>query len=117
MHKKDYSHFGLAHQQITSWMTPPFDRLVIKELIENTYINKYDSTKTEYHKIEGYEGFIIPKNIKIFHKFIIPAKLKVKILKELYADGYTNEFIYPIYRGVVNSIRKEVELDEYLEKK
>ena len=92
-----------------------FDDLVINELKENTRIDKYDSTKTEYHKIEGYEGFIIPKNVKIFHKFIISSKLKIKILKELYAEGYTNEFIYPSYRGVVNSIRKEVELDEYLQ--
>lgn len=91
----------------------PFDELVINELIENTLIDEYDPTKTEYHKIEGYEGFVIPENIKIFHKFIIPAKLKVEILKELYAEGYTNEFIYPSYRGVVDSIRKEVELDEY----
>lgn len=91
----------------------PFDELVINELIENTLIDEYDSTKTEYHKIEGYEGLVIPENIKIFHKFIIPAKLKVEILKELYAEGYTNEFIYPSYRGVVDSIKNEVELDEY----
>ena len=87
--------------------------MIINELKENTLISEFDSTKTEYHKIEGYEGFILPENIKIFHKFIIPAKLKVEILKELYAEGYTNEFIYPSYRGVVDSIRKEVELDEY----
>lgn len=92
----------------------PFDELVVNELIENTCINEYDPTKTEYYKIEGYEGFIIPENIKIFHKLIIPSKLKVKILKELYAEGYTNEFIYPSYRGVVDSIRKKVELDEYM---
>ena len=91
----------------------PFDEMIINELKENTLISEFDSTKTEYHKIEGYEGFILPENIKIFHKFIIPAKLKVEILKELYAEGYTNEFIYPSYRGVVDSIRKEVELDEY----
>lgn len=95
----------------------PFDELVINELIENTLIDEYDPTKTEYHKIEGYERFIIPENIKIFHKFIIPAKLKVKILKELYSEGYTNEFIYPSYRGVVDSIRNEVELDKYLKNK
>ena len=93
----------------------PFDELIINELKENIRIYEYDPTKTEYHKIEGYEGFVIPENIKIFHKFIIPAKLKVKILKELYAEGYTNEFIYPSYRGVVDSIRNEVELDEYLQ--
>ena len=92
-----------------------FDELVITELIENTHINKNNPSKTEYHKIEGYEGFVIPENIKIFHKFIIPSKLKVKILKELYAEGYTNEFIYPSYREVVNSIRKKVELEEYLQ--
>ena len=94
----------------------PFNELIINELKENTHINEFDPTKTEYHKIEGYEGFILPENIKIFHKFIIPAKLKVEILKELYAEGYTNEFIYPSYRGVVDSIRNEVELDNYLNK-
>lgn len=94
-----------------------FDEYIITELKENIHINEYDSSKTEYYKIEGYERFIIPKNVKIFHKFIIPTKLKVKILKELYAEGYTNEFIYPSYRGVVDSIRNEVELDEYLHNK
>ena len=94
-----------------------FDEYIITELKENIHINEYDSSKTEYYKIEGYERFIIPKNVKIFHKFIIPTKLKVKILKELYAEGYTNEFIYPSYRGVVNSIRNEVELDEYQQNK
>lgn len=92
-----------------------FDERIMDELINNTRIDKYDPTKTKYHKIEGYEGFIIPENIKIFHKFIIPFKLKVDILKELYAEGYTNEFIYPSYRGVVDSIRNEVELDEYIQ--
>lgn len=86
----------------------------MNELKENTLINEFDPTKTKYHKIEGYEGFKIPENIKIFHKFIIPAKLKIKILKELYAEGYTNEFIYPSYRGVVDSMKNEVELDEYM---
>lgn len=90
----------------------PFDELIITELIENARI---DETKTKYHKIEGYERIMIPENIKIFHKFIIPSKLKVKILKELYTEGYTNEFIYPSYRGVVDSIRREVELNEYLQ--
>lgn len=93
----------------------PFDELVMTELIDNTRIDEYDPTKTEYHKIEGYEGFIIPENIKIFHKFIISSKLKVKILKELYSEGYTNEFIYPSYRGVVDSIKNEVELDEFMQ--
>lgn len=92
-----------------------FDNLIINELKENTCIDEYDLTKTEYHKIEGYERIIIPENIKIFHKFIIPSKLKVKILNELYVEGYSNEFIYPSYSGVVDSIRKKVELDEYLQ--
>ena len=93
----------------------PFDELVINELMENIRINEYDSNKTEYHKIEGYEGFIIPKDTKIFHKFMIPAKLKVKILKELYSEGHTNEFIYPSYRSVVESIKNEVKMDEYFQ--
>lgn len=92
-----------------------FDDMIINELTENTRSYNYDPSKTEYHKIEGYEGFIIPENIKIFHKFIIPSKLKVKILKELNAEGYTNEVIYPSYRGVVDSIRRKVELNEYLQ--
>ena len=53
-----------------------FDELIILELLKN------DPT-TKYYKIEGYEPFEIPENIKIFHKFIIPARLKIEILKEL----------------------------------
>lgn len=85
-----------------------FDELIILELLKN------DPT-TKYYKIEGYEPFEIPENIKIFHKFIIPARLKIEILKELYYEGYTNEYIYPNYQGVVDSIRNEVKLDEYLQ--
>ena len=51
---------------------------------------------------------------KIFHKFEISGKLKAKILKELYLDGYGYENIYPDYYGVVKAIETNVKLERII---
>ena len=50
----------------------------------------------------------------IFYKFIIPKELKAEILKELYLDGYSEEYLFPGYKGVSEHVINEVKLKNLL---
>ena len=79
----------------------PLDKIITKELedIINT-------------KNKGLKDFTL-KNEKLFYKFIIPNRIKHKILKELYLEGYSEEFLFPDYRGVVLAMENRVKFDDY----
>lgn len=69
------------------------------------------------HDIEGFEGekFLeLPKDEKAFYKFIIPENIKPQILKDLYLDGYSEEYLFPGYSGVTQSIENHVKLDKII---
>lgn len=87
----------------------PFDKLIAKKIIK---MPQDTSGKVRFH-LNGtiYE---IGSEEKIFHKFIISGKLKAKILKELYLEGYGHERIYPNYYGVVNSMKNRVKLEKII---
>lgn len=88
-----------------------FDEIIANKLIkypsENSDKIRFNLNGTTYE---------IDSKEKIFHKFIISGKLKAKILKELYLDGYGHENIYPGYYGVVNSIKNRVKLEQIIKK-
>ena len=91
----------------------PLDKIVIGD-----FINNIDETGFKEHgriNIQGIDLFTLEKYEKVFYKFIIPGKLKHEILTELYLNGYSEEYIYPGYSGVVLSIKNKVKLDEYVD--
>ena len=60
----------------------------------------------------------LPPNVSskdtVFYKFIIPKELKAKILSELYLDGYSEEYLFPGYKGVSKHVINEVKLGKLL---
>lgn len=56
----------------------------------------------------------ISKDDVVFYKFIIPKGIKPEILKELYLEGYSEEYLFPGYDGVSKSILNRVKLNEIL---
>lgn len=56
----------------------------------------------------------ISKNDTIFYKFIIPKEIKQNILNELYLEGYSEEYLFPGYKGVCESVINRVKLNEIL---
>ena len=56
----------------------------------------------------------ISKDDVVFYKFIIPKEIKPEILKELYLEGYSEEYLFPGYEGVSKSILNRVKLNEIL---
>lgn len=58
----------------------------------------------------------IQKNNTIFYKFIIPKEIKAEILKELYLEGYSEEYLFPGYDGVTKSIINRIKLNNILNK-
>lgn len=92
----------------------PFDEYIINNLKKTECINPYNNLKEECYKLDGFRGFKLDDNEKIFHKFVIKGDLKAKIINDLYLDGYGYENIYPSYCGVVRSIRKRARLDKLL---
>jgi hypothetical protein len=87
----------------------PFDEAIVNALSEIKSLDK----QTTY-RLNEFQDIKIEPNEKIFHKFVISGDLKVKILKELYLDGYAYENLFPSYEGVVQSIRNMAKLDYML---
>ena len=80
----------------------PFDEF-IGELILGT------------HDFEGFEGkkFIhLSKGENVFYKFIIQEDKKAEILNDLYLEGYSEEYLFPGYGGVTQSIENRIKLDK-----
>jgi hypothetical protein len=80
----------------TFWREEVQEKINFNPLEENliNYIENHEKGKTDYFTKD-----------KLFYKFIIPPKFKKDILKELYADGYSEEYLFPGYEGVVKSIK------------
>lgn len=51
-------------------------------------------------------------NEKIFYKFIIPGEYKSKILRKLYLDGYSEEYLFPGYKGVADAMKNRIALEK-----
>ena len=56
----------------------------------------------------------MPENEQIFYKFVIPEDEKPNILKELYSEGYSEEYLFPGYKGVTQAIENKVKLDRLI---
>ena len=59
-------------------------------------------------------GRKMPKTETAFYKFIIPEDEKPNILKELYSEGYSEEYLFPGYAGVTQTIENRVKLDRLI---
>ena len=53
-------------------------------------------------------------NDTILYKLTIPKELKAEILKELYLEGYSEEYLFPGYNGVSKHVINEVKLKNLL---
>lgn len=91
----------------------PLDKLISDELsqdLEDRPTSTYYDCKTT----------TVPTNIskkdRIFYKFIIPKEIKGEILKELYLDGYSEEYLFPGYDGVTKSVINRVKLKNLFNK-
>ena len=47
----------------------PFDEYIINNLKKTECINPYNNLKEECYKLDGFRGFKLDDNEKIFHKF------------------------------------------------
>ena len=89
----------------------PLDEIISDELKHDVI----DRSKGEkYNK----KIITVPPNLSskdtVFYKFIIPKELKPEILNELYLDGYSEEYLFPGYKGVSEHIFNEVKLKNLL---
>ena len=89
----------------------PFDEILVDDMINNIRIN---DNGDEFVGIYGLGHFRVPETEKLFYKFIIPGKLKHEILNELYVEGYSEDYLFPGYMGVVLGIENKVKLDDYV---
>ena len=89
----------------------PLDKIISDEL-------KHDITDRSKGEENNQQIITVPPNLTsedtVFYKFIIPKELKPEILKELYLDGYSEEYLFPGYKGVVNHVINEVKLKNLL---
>ena len=92
-----------------------------KQSLEDIIIINELESKKEYNS-EEWADFkdprILPPQIKIdkpiFYKFIIQKDKKPEMLKELYSEGYSEEFLFPGFEGVKKAMRNSVLLEEKL---
>lgn len=86
---------------------------VIKRVNEKS-CESFDQHINEFLEIYNENGRIIPINEPAFYKFIIPEDEKPYILKELYSEGYSEEFLFPGYKGVSDTIKNRVKLERLI---
>ena len=86
----------------------PFD-----EFITDNLSNKSDDFDKVSHPCS--DGVLDDE--KIFYKFVIPEEAKPEILHELYLEGYSEEYLFPGYRGVVLAIENRIKLDRIRKKR
>ena len=86
----------------------------MKKKVDESADESYDDFIKEL--IYNYPQIIrrMPKNEPAFYKFIIPEGEKPNILKELYFDGYSEEFLFPGYKGVTQTIKNRVKLEQII---
>ena len=60
----------------------------------------------------GIKNFTLKNNEKVFYKFIIPGEYKSKILRKLYLDGYSEEYLFPGYKGVADAMKNSIVLEK-----
>ena len=75
----------------------------------------FDQHIEEFLEIFNQSGRIMPKDECAFYKFIIPEDEKPNILKELYSEGYSEEYLFPGYSGVSATIGNRVKLDRLMQ--
>lgn len=99
----------------TFWSEPLIESS--NESLDILLTNKLDAEKEEKYSFSYDKIFLnLEENEKVFYKFIIPKELKAGILKELYLEGYSEEFLFPGYEGVSLAIKNKVKLDQLLQK-
>lgn len=89
--------------------TRSLEDIIIDELISKKEYNQEDWAGRRQPRV-------LPPKIKInepiFYKFIIDKDIKVEMLKELYSDGYSEEFLFPGFEGVKLAMENSVILEE-----
>lgn len=92
----------------------PLDEMVC-DMVQGGMYKKNSNSEIEIG-ICGLENFTLEKNEKIFYKFIIPGECKYKILKELYTDGYSEEYLFPGYWGVAKAMKNRADFENLEDK-
>ncbi|MBE6511558.1 MAG: FRG domain-containing protein [Methanobrevibacter olleyae] len=89
----------------------PLDQIISDELKQDIM---YRSKGEKFDR----KIITVPQNLSskdtVFYKFIIPKELKAEILNELYLDGYSEEYLFPGYKGVSEHVINEVKLRNLL---
>lgn len=91
--------------------TRSFDEIIKDDFKKNTNNQLETRPLRRSHSLTDND---IPKKEKIFYKIIIPSEFKSEILKELYINNYSEEFLFPGYAGVSDGVKNRVILDELL---
>ena len=74
--------------------------------------NEADYGEFSPKKFRSLKNFTLKNNEKIFYKFIIPGEYKSKILKKSYLDGYSEEYLFPGYKGVADAMKNRIVLEK-----
>ena len=83
------------------------DKIISNEIKQE----KIGKSKGEYY---NQNNNALSSKDSVLYKFIIPKELKVEILNELYLEGYSEEYLFPGYKGVSEHIINEVKLKKLL---
>ena len=68
-------------------------------------------------KLPGIAKFTLEKNERIFYKFVIEGEAKEKILEKLYSGYYSEEYLFPGYKGVADAMKNWADLQNLKEDK
>ena len=91
----------------------PLDQFIIEEL--EKYSLPPENENENIIDLPDLKRFTIKDNEKILYKFIIPKEIKSEILKELYLEGYSEDNLFPGYKGVIDFMKNKSKLYTILE--
>ena len=94
-----------------------FNKLISNKPFDEEIVDLFKESHDEFwgYKLNGFENFDINDNEKIFHKFIISGNLKKEILKDLQAENYSKETLFPQFDKIVETMEEEVKFEELLD--
>ena len=88
-----YSKYNEIKETFNETSLESLDEMIC-DIIQKNGFKKNNNSEIEID-LDGIEKFTLKENERIFYKFIISGDCKYEILKTLYSDGYSEEYLFP----------------------
>lgn len=95
---------------------------LFKKSLDSRIIDERNGDREEdQYWFTGQHAFVsnvhVPEDEFLFYCIIIPKDEKPNFLKDLYREGYSEEYLFPSYDGAVKAMKNRIKLESFFEDK